>query len=1136
MNRTHTCPECGKPLPSDSQHQLCPACLLAQALASQTLDERKAPAAPPPAPDEIAGKFPQFDILEYLGRGGMGVVYKARQKSLNRLVAIKILAPERERDARFAERFAREAELLAKLSHPHIVTIHDFGETGGLYYLVMEFVDGVNLRDLLRDGKLEPKQALAIVPEICDALQFAHTHGIVHRDIKPENILLDRHGRVKVADFGLAKLVAAGGDIDSGPAASSPPVPGELTEAGKIMGTPSYMAPEQTTHPAEVDHRADSYALGVVFYQMLTGELPGKLLEAPSRKVQIDVRLDEVVLRALEKEPSRRYQQASVMKTQVETIAGSPLATATPAVPLSAEVPTNKSSMVRMIEAACNITFTSPLAIKLIKLSALGFLGSLTLLGDMLPLAGWHRFFNPFAGFFGFFSLIGVAVVVEMAKQRKEKAPPHAASLSVLEFSMAMQRGNYAQSWDAAAPLFQRTHPKAEWVAEMEKIRRPLGQALSIQRRSLNVSADHALLDTVNELVFENRQTALETWSMALHPNGEWRVISYHLKLKPADGGPPCATPEGAQPDAANFVPEGRFGPFVLVVNRDGKAARNWSGIIPAGAVIFGAMFAGLYVAFGRDIPLPKLIAGTAGAAGVVTGALVGMALKKPAGRLASWERTKTPGWWFSSPLASPAVQEIVAHMTSAERNESMWLGAMFGFWNAATWFAPLWVMFFLAKPLNDWRLAVAVWAVGILFYPVWFRLMGKTACSSAWAKSQGIRPESLRKSAFIPINLRSMAAMMGIFLLLGTAMAIIIPRLTRVIGQGSVATLNVRSIPTSQPTFAFGPVIERMVTAFDENPAQACLDFGSGEFHPPPAALADRIRLIANQDHGAPFTDLNGPGDERYDWLTTSGVNVIGGRDAEGHVRLKYLGQPPHYFYGWTTFDSASPDEVIQTLQSSAFFAGDKPNLPATYINDLDPLTPAMQNAQFVVFRTPGGTVGVMKILGLSQNPRGVKLRYKLVQTLVTTPTPVSLPVTAKPNPFGPVIERTVEGAIGFDTGKMARLPEAGGNTAAALAWMEQQRMDAVWDEDGALLGVGLKTKRLDNAAWDSVTPVQLRQMLADAPSGPPQPLNRGTDAPTTCAFQTREGGLGLLQILAFPTDASAVRIRYKLVWAVDP
>ena len=337
MNPSNVCPECGKPVPSDSQHRLCPVCLMAQAMASQSAEGQAVPSSAPPPPEEIAGKFPQFEILECLGRGGMGVVYKARQKSLNRLVAIKILAPERERDTRFAERFAREAELLAKLSHPQIVTIHDFGETGGLYYLVMEFVDGVNLSDLLRDGKLEPEQALAIVPEICDALQFAHEHGIVHRDIKPENILLDRHGRVKVADFGLAKLIGAGAQVDLKHAES--PERGDLTEAGKLMGTPSYMAPEQRATPAHVDHRADIYALGVVLYQMLTGELPGKHLEPPSKKVQIDARLDEIVLRALETQAERRYQTAEEFRTKVVTMTAG--AEATPRHSVAAPIPEN---------------------------------------------------------------------------------------------------------------------------------------------------------------------------------------------------------------------------------------------------------------------------------------------------------------------------------------------------------------------------------------------------------------------------------------------------------------------------------------------------------------------------------------------------------------------------------------------------------------------------------------------------------------------------------------------------------------------------------------------------------------------------------------------------------------------------
>jgi serine/threonine protein kinase len=283
----------------------------------------------PPTIQELAPRFPELEILQFIGQGGMGAVYKARQKQLDRVVALKILPPQAASDLGFADRFAREARALAQLNHPHIVTLYEFGQADGLYYFLMEFVDGINLRQLLNAGRIAPKEALAIVPQICEALQFAHDSGIVHRDIKPENILLDKKGQVKIADFGVAKIVAraaepaAGGPEDGGGQGVTRPTEA-LTDAGSTVGTPQYMAPEQTRNSAEVDHRADIYSLGVVFYQMLTGELPSGKIEAPSRKVQIDVRLDEVVLRAMEKQPERRYQQASVLKTEVEAIAQTP--------------------------------------------------------------------------------------------------------------------------------------------------------------------------------------------------------------------------------------------------------------------------------------------------------------------------------------------------------------------------------------------------------------------------------------------------------------------------------------------------------------------------------------------------------------------------------------------------------------------------------------------------------------------------------------------------------------------------------------------------------------------------------------------------------------------------------------------
>jgi len=319
-----------------------------------------APANPPPTPAELAPHFLQLEILECLGRGGMGVVYRARQPQLDRFVALKILAPERVTDPRFAERFLREAQALAKLSHPNIVTIHDYGQTGGYFYLLMEFVDGVNLRELLRAGRMSPKEALAIVPAICEALQYAHDRHIVHRDIKPENILLDKEGRVKIADFGLAKIVEPESGRADLPVSPNIGAVQQHSPTG-VMGTPKYMSPEQAEKPGEVDHRADIYSLGVVFYEMLTGELPGKELQPPSRKVQIDVRLDEVVLRALEKNPERRYQQASEVRTAVETIQK-------PAPDDLQPTPTPSASW----EAAR--TRVRPLATALIALGALGLI------------------------------------------------------------------------------------------------------------------------------------------------------------------------------------------------------------------------------------------------------------------------------------------------------------------------------------------------------------------------------------------------------------------------------------------------------------------------------------------------------------------------------------------------------------------------------------------------------------------------------------------------------------------------------------------------------------------------------------------------------------------------------------------
>jgi serine/threonine protein kinase len=306
-----------------------------------------------PSVADVERRIPGFEILSVVGHGGMGVVYKARQKALDRVVALKVLPPAAAASPGFTERFAREAKALARLQHPHIVAVHDFGQSGdaaggALCWLVMEYVDGMNVREAMRAGRIAPKDALAIVPQICDALQYAHDRGVVHRDIKPENVLIDRDGRVKVADFGLAKLASR----DMGEVS--------LTGAQQVMGTVHYMAPEQWQHPKDVDHRADIYSLGVVFYEMLTGELPLGRFDPPSKRAVIDVRVDEVVMRSLEREREQRWQHVSEMKTKVDEIASAPRAEPPP-VPVAAPAVAARTRDEGMEEAERNWpdTFTN---------------------------------------------------------------------------------------------------------------------------------------------------------------------------------------------------------------------------------------------------------------------------------------------------------------------------------------------------------------------------------------------------------------------------------------------------------------------------------------------------------------------------------------------------------------------------------------------------------------------------------------------------------------------------------------------------------------------------------------------------------------------------------------------------------
>lgn len=304
-----SCPKCGAPIPEGAPQGLCPKCVLRGAAIPLN----------PPAPSkdlrsptvaELAVHFPDLELLELIGAGGMGAVYKARQPKLDRLVALKVLSSDLAGDPAFAERFDREARLLARLNHPNIVTVFDSGVAGPFAYLMMEFVDGVNLRQAMKAGRFTPPEALALVQDICAALKFAHEQGILHRDIKPENILIDSRGQVKIADFGIAKLTGEEGqDLLT------------LTHRGFVLGSPHYMAPEQFESPGDVDQRADIYSLGVVLYELLTGELPLGRFAPPSKKSAVDARIDEIVMRTLERERELRFQTIGEVKTQVQAAA-----------------------------------------------------------------------------------------------------------------------------------------------------------------------------------------------------------------------------------------------------------------------------------------------------------------------------------------------------------------------------------------------------------------------------------------------------------------------------------------------------------------------------------------------------------------------------------------------------------------------------------------------------------------------------------------------------------------------------------------------------------------------------------------------------------------------------------------------
>src|SRR5215468_9330332 len=310
------CRKCGAIVPSDSPEESCGACLLEMALPS---DEPVAGVADAGHPSAVSMEFGDYELLEQIGRGGQGVVFRARQKSLNRTVALKVINLGQWASKAHVKRFRREAEAAAHLEHPCIVPIYEVGERDGQCYFSMKFVEGGQLDEVVRREPMPIRRAAELIVKMARTVHYAHEHGILHRDIKPGNILLDKNGEPQLTDFGLAQLVESESTV---------------TATLDVLGTPSYMAPEQAMgNNAEVSSATDVYGLGAVFYQLLTGQPPFAggatyetiklLLDTEPKQPRIlnpkiDRDLSTICLKCLEKDPKRRYSSALALAEYLE--------------------------------------------------------------------------------------------------------------------------------------------------------------------------------------------------------------------------------------------------------------------------------------------------------------------------------------------------------------------------------------------------------------------------------------------------------------------------------------------------------------------------------------------------------------------------------------------------------------------------------------------------------------------------------------------------------------------------------------------------------------------------------------------------------------------------------------------------
>lgn len=259
-----------------------------------------------PEPADLAPLFPGYEIHNLIATGGMGAVYCAVQKSLDRTVALKILPRELSKDAAFCAGFEAEAKAMARLNHPNLIGVYDFGEVQGMLYIIMEFVPGKSVYHSAYGKTIDPREVIRLVTGICNGLAHAHENGIIHRDIKPSNILLDLNAQPKIGDFGLAS-----------------PIGRKIEEGDEIFGTPHYTAPEVVNSPHSVDYRADIFSVGVLLHELLTGKLPAEDQRPASVIVRCDPRFDAIIRKATQALPAARYSNAKEMAKDLQAIASS---------------------------------------------------------------------------------------------------------------------------------------------------------------------------------------------------------------------------------------------------------------------------------------------------------------------------------------------------------------------------------------------------------------------------------------------------------------------------------------------------------------------------------------------------------------------------------------------------------------------------------------------------------------------------------------------------------------------------------------------------------------------------------------------------------------------------------------------